>query len=350
MMDFSHRIAVGGREISRAAPVFIIAEAGVNHNGDVDRALRMIDEAAGAGVDAVKFQSFYCDDLLLRDTGKAPYQKQTGIADQSQFDMLSKLRLSLEEHEVLKDHCCRKDVLYLTTPFDERSLDEIDKLNVSAYKVASTDTTNLPFLKRVASKNKPILLSTGMSYLEEVAVGLEEINSLNKDVILLQCTANYPVRDEEVNLRVIQTFADTFDILVGFSDHSVGIGAGPYAIPFGVSVIEKHFTLDKSLTGPDHRASLSVEELHSFVGEIRRAETFMGSRVKIPLACELATRKALQKCLVTRTPVAKGEAFSASNIVAKRTGGHGISPLYFDDVVGNRAGRGYAANEVVELP
>lgn len=349
-MEFRQRIVLGGREISRTSPVFIIAEAGVNHNGDLDRALRMIDEAAGAGVDAVKFQSFHCDDLLLPNIDKAPYQKQAGGEPQSQFEMLSKLRLSLEQHEVLKDRCRQRNVLYLTTPFDERSLDEIDKLNVSAYKVASTDTTNLPFLKKVASRNKPILLSTGMSYLEEIASALKVVSAVNKDVVLLQCTANYPIRDEEVNLRVLRSFADTFDILVGFSDHSTGVGAGPCAVSLGASVIEKHFTLDRSLPGPDHQASLSVEDLYSFVREIRRAETFMGSRVKMPIACEIATRKALQKCLVTRRPVVKGEAFSEVNITAKRTGGHGVSPVYCDDVIGRKADRNYSANEVIELP
>src|SRR5688572_26811182 len=229
-MTFSKRIKIGRRQIGERQPVFIIAEAGVNHGGNMTLAFRLIDIAAEAGADAVKFQAFRTEHLILPDVEKAPYQKNTTSGHESQSDMLRKLELQKEQYAELKDYCARKNILFLITPFDEISLKELESIGVSAYKIASTDATNLPFLKKIAKIGKPIFLSTGMCYMKEVEAALKEISRWNKKVVLLQCTANYPVRDEEVNLNVITTFKDNFDMLVGYSDHSVGIGAAPYAV------------------------------------------------------------------------------------------------------------------------
>lgn len=258
-MNFNKNINVGDFSLNTESPIFIIAEAGVNHNGDLEIAKKLIDLASEAGANAVKFQTFKTENLILKDVQKAQYQKKTTDSKESQFEMLKKLEVSKEQNQELKKYCKKKSIIFLTTPFDEKSLDDLDDLNLLAYKIASTDTTNLPFLKKIAKKGKPIFLSTGMSYLTEVKIALETIYEYNKDVVLLQCTANYPIKNNEANLNVINTYKKCFDVLLGYSDHSVGIGAAPYSVPMGVVVVEKHFTYDKNLSGPDHKASLSPE-------------------------------------------------------------------------------------------
>jgi N,N'-diacetyllegionaminate synthase len=346
-MKFASEIKIGRRKISPSAPCFIIAEAGVNHGGDIDLAYRLIDIAAGSGADAVKFQAFRTEHLILDNVEKAPYQKSTTASTESQFDMLKKLELKFEQYRLLKDHCKKKNILFLITPFDEASLEELEKVGVEAYKIASTDTTNLPFLKRVAKTRKPILLSTGMCYMSEVKAALEEIHPFNKKVVLLQCTANYPIKDEEANLNVITTFQTKFRMLTGYSDHSVGVGAAPYAVPMGAVVLEKHFTTDKSLPGPDHLASLSPGELKQFVQQVRHIEKYMGSFIKEPIAPEKKTRKSLQKCLVAAKAIKKGQVIRESDIIAKRTGGNGISPIAYRKVVGKKAKKNYHVNDII---
>jgi len=217
-----------------------------------------------------------------------------------------------------------------------------------AYKVASTDTTNLPFLKKIAKKGKPIFLSTGMSYLSEVKSALETIYEYNKDVVLLQCTANYPIQDNEANLAVINTYRDNFDILLGYSDHSAGVGAAPFAIPMGAKVVEKHFTLNKADEGPDHAASLSPGELIDFVKTVRRVDTYMGSEIKEPSLSEQNTRKSLQKCMVASQDIKKGDLFNNDNLVAKRTGGVGISPIEVHKLLGVKTTKSYKKNQIIE--
>jgi N,N'-diacetyllegionaminate synthase len=348
-LTFNTNIKIGTLNINAQSPIFIIAEAGVNHNGDMDLAFKMIDRAKEAGADAVKFQAFKTQELILESVEKAPYQKKSTAASESQFSMLKKLEVSVAQFSDLKKYCHDQNILFLVTPFDEVSLEELDSLNLEAYKVSSTDLTNLPFLKKIAQKKKPIILSTGMSYLEEVRLALKEILPFNKDVILLHCTANYPVQDNEVNLSVLGTLKETFEILTGYSDHTPGIGASPYAVPFGIKVLEKHFTLDKTMVGPDHKASLDIPELKKYIEEVRRVESYLGSPIKQPQESELATRASLQKSFVARKAIQKGEIFSEDNLVAKRCGGKGISPIKTHQVMGLPSPKNFDANEIVVI-
>jgi len=348
MMQFNKSIRIGSSEISEDSSVFVIAEAGVNHNGNMDLARQLIDAAVNSGADAVKFQSFSTDNLILKGVEKAPYQIEATTVGRSQFDLLKNLEITKEQTKQLKNYCQSNGIVFLTTPFDEHSLHELDELGLPAYKIASTDITNLPFLKKVAQKQKPIILSTGMAYLSEVTMALNEICRFNKDVIILQCIANYPIKDDEVNLNVIKTYKEQFDILVGYSDHSMGIGAGPFSVISGAKVVEKHFTLDKKLEGPDHRMSLDPDELKLFVEHIRKAEKYLGSGDKAPTSSELKTRKSLQKYLVAVKTIQKGEIFSEDNLVAKRTGGSGVSPIHYENIFGKKANRNYLANEVID--
>lgn len=348
-MNFDKEINIQDKLISNDSRTFVIAEAGVNHGGDMKIAKQLIDIASDAGADAVKFQAFKTENLILEDIKKATYQKKTTGSNETQYEMLKKLEVTMDQNKELKNYCIKKNIIFLTTPFDEQSLDDLDDIDLPAYKIASTDTTNIPFLRRVAKKNKPIILSTGMSYLSEVKLALKTINEFNNEVILLQCTANYPIKDNEANLAVINTYKEHFNILVGYSDHSVGVGAAPYAVSMGAKVVEKHFTISKANAGPDHAASLSPEELKEFIGIIRKVDSFMGTSIKEPSNSELETRQSLQKCLVASCHIKKGDIFSNKNIIAKRTGGQGISPIEFDNIVGQVANRNFAANEVIAI-
>jgi N-acetylneuraminate synthase len=347
-MNFNKTIKIGKYIISDSSQVFIIAEAGVNHNGDMDIAKKLINVAVDAGANAVKFQAFKAENLILEDTDKAPYQRRTTAGDETQFEMLKNLEITKEQNLELLNYCRKKDIIFLTTPFDEFSLDELDDLKLPAYKVSSTDLTNLCFLKKIAQKGKPIILSTGMSYLSEIEIALLEIYHINKDVILLQCTANYPIEDNEANLNVIVSYKDKFNILVGYSDHSKGIGASPYAVPMGAKVIEKHFTYDKALKGPDHKSSLYPKELSLFVKQIRKVEEYLGSYIKIPSLSETETRDSLQKCFVAAESIKKGEKLTEDNLVAKRTGGIGISPIYYKNLFGKIASKNYRKDEIID--
>ncbi len=327
--------------------VYVIAEAGVNHGGNIDLAKKMIDIAAKAGADAVKFQAFRTDHVIIENVEKAPYQLANTDKKQSQADMLRALELKKESYTVLKNYCQQKNIDFLITPFDEFSLVELEEVGVEVYKIASTDTTNIPFLRKIAKTGKPIILSTGMCYLHEVEAAVNAILPLNKNLILLQCTANYPIKDEEANLNVLLTFKEKFDCILGYSDHTIGLGAALYAIPMGARVVEKHFTLDKSLEGPDHKASLSPEELKAFVLEVLKIEKYLGSTVKKPTDSELLTKKSLQKCLVAATPIMKNEKFTEQNLIAKRTGGIGISPLDYDEILGTLAPKDFKKNDII---
>jgi len=347
-MKFNKQIFIDKYLLSNNSKVFIIAEAGVNHNGSLETAKRLIDVAKESEVDAIKFQAFKTNQLILDNVEKAPYQKRT-LSDESQFEMLQKLEFSQEQNIELMRYCQKKDLIFLTTPFDEESLSALDELDLPAYKVSSTDLTNMPFLQNIAQKNKPIMLSTGMSYLSEVEMALKMIHPFNQNVILLQCSTNYPLRDDEVHLEVMNTFKKNFDILIGYSDHSFGIGAAPYAVAMGAKVIEKHFTLDKNMPGPDHKASLSPEELIQLVKEIRKVERYLGDSLKIPTLAEIQNRKAMQKNLVAAIDIEKGELFSVENTASKRTGGIGISPLYYEEVLGKTARKKFKKNDIIDL-
>lgn len=348
-MNFNKFVQISERIIGQNEKAFIIAEAGVNHNGDMKLAKRMIDVAVEAGVDAVKFQTFKAEKLILKNIDKAPYQKVTTNRNETQYDMLKRLEVTKEQTVELIEYCKGKNIIFLSTPFEKTSLDELDELGVQAFKIAATDLTNIQFLRQVAEKGKPIILSAGMCYLEEVQRALGAIYPINKDVVLLQCTANYPIRNDEANIKVVQTFLEKFNIIVGYSDHSQGVGASPYAVALGAKVIEKHFTLDKNMEGPDHRASVTPDELRKLVLDIRRVEEYLGDGIKIPTCSEQMTRKSLQKCLVANQVIKRGEIFNENNIVAKRTNGEGISALYYDSIVGNVANRDYQVDEVIQM-
>lgn len=345
--SFEKEFYIENRRISADDPAFIIAEAGVNHNGDMELAKRLIDVAVEAGVDAVKFQSFKTADVILSNVTKAPYQKKTTDANESQYDMLKKLEVSYEQNRLLKEYCSANHIIFLSTPFEKKSLDELCSLDIAAIKIAATDITNIHFLRQIAQKGKPMILSAGMCYLEEVRMALQAIYPINRQVVLLQCTANYPIADGEANLNVIDTLKREFDILVGYSDHSEGIGASPYAVAKGAKVVEKHFTIDKTIAGPDQRASVTPQELKQLVGEIRKVEKYLGTGIKTPTCSEQFTRKSLQKCLVAATEIEKDTLFNENNVVAKRTNGEGISALYFDNVMGRRAKRHYFKDDII---
>ncbi len=349
IMRFNREIKIGNYTISDSSSTFIVAEAGVNHNGDMTLAKKMIDTAVEAGVNAVKFQAFKADNLILKNVRKAPYQSVTTSSSETQYEMLKRLEITRVQTQELMQYCKEKNIMFLSTPFEKASLDELDEMGVSAFKVAATDLTNIQFLRQVAEKGKPIILSAGMCYQEEVRRALEAIYPINRDVVLLQCTANYPIRDTEANVNVIRTFGDAFDVLVGYSDHTQGVGASPFAVAVGAKVIEKHFTLDKNMEGPDHKASVTPDELKQLVTDIRRVEKYLGDGVKMPTCSEQMTRKSLQKCIVASRKICCGEQFTAENIVAKRTNGEGISAVYFDDIVGREAVRDYKVDEIIDI-
>ena len=346
-LEFNKTIKIGGKTISIGGPTFIIAEAGVNHGGDMSKAYAMIDLAVEAGADAVKFQTFKADQLILQNVDKAPYQLKTTDSKESQYNMLKRLEVTLEQNQNLLRYANEKNIIFLTTPFDETSLNELVDLDIPAYKVASTDLTNLVFLEKIALQNKPIFLSTGMSYLSEIELALKTIYQFNKNVVLMQCTANYPIEDHEANLNVLNAFKEKFNILLGFSDHTVGVGAAPYAVPMGAVMIEKHFTLSKMDEGPDHMASLKPEELISFVKEIRKVDKYLGSWVKIPTLSETQTRASLQKYIVAKAEINVGDRFDSHNITSKRTGGLGISAIYEKDFYGLISKSKFKKNDII---
>lgn len=322
---------IGNKTIGPNSPCFIIAEAGINHNGNIEIAKKLIDTAVKAEVDAVKFQTFKTENVILTDIEKAPYQKETTDCDENQTEMIKKLEIDKNFHEVLIDYCKKKNIIFLSTPYDKDSLQLLVELKVSAIKIASTDTTNFLFLEEVAKCKKPIILSTGMSTLAEIEQAYKCLreNGCEK-IALLKCTSNYPTTNNEVNLRAMTTLENIFDAIIGFSDHTEGIGASPYAIAMGAKIVEKHFTVDKNMEGPDHQASLSPEELINWVKDIRTVEEILGNREIGPTKSERENRKSLQKCIVTNIRIKEGDIINRENITSKRTGGIGIpaSDLY----------------------
>ena len=313
-------------EVGEILAVFIIAEAGVNHNGSVEIAKKLIDIAAEAGCDAVKFQTFSADKLVTKDSQMAEYQKANTKKDQSQYEMLKKLELSYADFLELKEYCEFKGIQFLSTPFDEDAVDSLEELEVEIYKISSGDITNKPFLKHVAKKHKPIILSTGMSTMEEIKEAVAWIyEEGNKDVTLLHCTSSYPTLFSEVNLKAIGTLKNRFNTRVGYSDHTLGIEVSIAAVAVGAEVIEKHFTLDNNMEGPDHKASLEPDELVKLVKSIRNIELAMGNGEKIPSPKEIKIMKVVRKSIVTKEAINKGTIISEDMLCYKRPG-TGIEP------------------------
>jgi N,N'-diacetyllegionaminate synthase len=330
---------------------FIIAEAGVNHNGDVNLALRMIDEAAKAGVDAIKFQTFDAAQVISSSLGKAQYQKGTTLPDESQLDMLKKLQLSHTHFETLFDYCRKRGLAFISSPFDLDSIRFLHKLGVEIIKIPSGEITNLPYLQRIGSLGKPIIMSTGMSVLKEIktAIKILKDNGTPKNKItLLHCTTEYPSPYEDVNLRAMLSMKEIFNVPVGYSDHTLGIEIAIAAAALGAHVIEKHFTLDRNLDGPDHRASMDPQQMQQLVQAIRHVEVGLGDGEKKPAPSELKNMPYVRKSIVASHEIRKGDTFSNKNITVKRPG-TGISPMRWNEVIGRTAKRHFKEDELIEL-
>ncbi|HBR30286.1 MAG TPA: N-acetylneuraminate synthase [Firmicutes bacterium] len=325
---------------------FIIAEAGVNHNGDLDIAKKLVDAAVEAGVDAIKFQTFKADHLVTKEAPKAAYQK-ANTGDGGQYEMLQKLELSVEDHLILQKYCQERGIIFLSTPFDFESADLLESLELPCYKVSSGDLPNLPFLAYIGQKNKPVLLSTGMANLGEVESAVETIYSTgNREVILLHCTSNYPTDYEDVNLQAMLTMKEAFKLPVGYSDHTVGIEIPIAAVALGARVIEKHFTLDQSMAGPDHRASLEPRELKRMVAKIRNIEKAMGDGIKRCAKSEENTKKLVRKSIVAKRDILEGEKMTTNNLTFKRPG-NGLKPECIKEILGKIAGRMIKKDQII---
>lgn len=324
--------------------VFVIAEAGVNHNGSLDTAKALIDVAAQAGADAVKFQTFSADALVLQSAEKAEYQKQTSGAAESQYEMLKRLELSRSDHEVLVNECKRCGIQFCSTAFDFDSIRFLDSLDISFMKVPSGEITNLPYLRMVNACRRPVILSTGMATMDEVDAALEVFT--NCDVTLLHCTTEYPCPYDSVNLRAMLKLKDRFGRPVGYSDHTQGLEVSVAAVALGASVIEKHFTLSRDMEGPDHRASLEPAELKAMVAAIRNVERALGSGNKRPDSIEMKNIAVARKSIVAKRAIRKGEIFSEDNLTTMRPG-TGTSPMRWDDVIGAAAARDYAPGDLI---
>ncbi len=330
-------VELGSRKIGPGYSCFIIAEAGVNHNGDVGLARRLVDVAVEAGADAVKFQTFKADRLVTPDAPKADYQLHATGGGRSQLEMLRQLELSPEAHRELFSYCRQRDILFMSTPFDEESTDLLEHLGVPIYKIPSGEITNLPFLAYVASKGKPMIISTGMSNLDEVKAAVRTIEDAgNASVVLLHCVSAYPTSPIDANLRAMHTMEKEFDVPVGYSDHTPGIEVALAAATLGACVIEKHFTLDRSLPGPDQGASLDPKELSALVQGVRVVEKALGHARKEPAACEANIAAVVRKSLVAARDIPRGTVLTDELIAIKRPG-TGLPPVLRSQLVGRIA-------------
>lgn len=348
-IELMRAVGIGDRLIRVGAAAFIIAEAGVNHNGDLGTARALIDVAANAGADAVKFQTFHADHVATPEAPKAGYQLQTTSEAESQLEMLRRLELSPAAHRELQAYCQERGVVFLSTPFDEAAADFLEELGVPAFKISSGDLTNSPLLEHVAHKGKPVILSTGMANLEEVSEAVTVLRAAGcDDLILMHCVSNYPASPADVNLRAIRTMQAAFDVPVGFSDHTEGVELALAAVAIGACVIEKHFTLDRNLPGPDHRASLEPAELQLMIRGIRKVESALGDGRKTAAASELDTARVARRSLVAARDVSAGAVLERNMIVLKRPG-TGLSPSLLGTVIGRRARRNIAGGSLLEL-
>lgn len=329
--------------------VFIIAEAGVNHNGSLEVAKKLVDKAVEAGVDAVKFQTFKTENIVCKTAAKAEYQKDTTDAEESQFEMLKKLELTPQMHDELIKYCKEREIQFLSTPFDLDSIDYLNSLDIPIMKVPSGEITNYPYLKKVGMTKKPVILSTGMSELEELrdAVKVLQDNG-NEDITVLHCNTEYPTPYGDVNLRAMLELKEKLNLKVGYSDHTLGIAIPIAAVAMGAEVIEKHFTLDKNMEGPDHKASLEPDELKAMVRAIRSVEEALGVGEKKPSESEKKNLAVARKSIVAKRKIVKGELFTEDNLTVKRPG-HGISPMRWNEMMGKIANRNYEVDELIEL-
>ena len=354
---------------------FVIAEAGVNHNGSLDRAREMVDAAAEAGADAVKFQSFTAERIVIRKAPKAEYQKRMTDPAESQYEMIKRLELDRLSHRRLIQHSRKRKIQFLSTPFDLESLQMLmGEFHLPMAKISSGDLTNAPLLLKAAQWKKPVILSTGMSSLADIETALGVLafgytgadrkpstqefkrsffsekgqKALRKMVTLLHCTTEYPAPFQEVNLRAMKVMNSAFGLPVGYSDHTEGISVAIAAVALGAVMIEKHFTMDRDLPGPDHRASIEPDELKAMIDSIRQVETALGAKRKIPVPSEQKNRVVAQKSLVAAKAIRRGEPFTEANITVKRPG-TGLSPVFYWDILGRRAQKDYVSDEAILL-
>jgi len=330
-------VDIGGRIVGAGQPCFVIAEAGVNHNGDPEIARRMIRVASDAGADAVKFQTFTADRLVTAEASKADYQRASSDDSESQRDMLRRLELPRNCYPDLLRACSKANILFMSTPFDEESADFLDGLGMSVFKIASGEVTNLPFLEHVARKSKPMIVSTGMSDLEDVRQAVAAIAAArNSQVVLLHCVSNYPAEPAAVNLRAMATLAETFHVPVGYSDHVLGNEVALAAVALGACVIEKHFTLNRRLPGPDHPASAEPTELRTLIDGIRKVESALGDGKKVPAGSEAAIAAIARKSLIAAVQIPRGTVVADVHLAVKRPG-TGLPPAARPAIVGRRA-------------
>jgi N-acetylneuraminate synthase len=333
------KVKIGDRWIGEDEPCFIIAEAGSNHNRDFNQALKLIDVAVKAGADAVKFQTYSAEKLYSKKTPKMSYLKKENLIKEGEsvWDLIKRIEMPREWHKDLADYCTEKELVFLSTPFDLKAVDELEEVGVLAYKIASFEITHLPLLEHTAKTKKPIILSTGMADLSDIELALDVMyRQGNKNVILLHCAINYPPRYEDLNLRAMETMRQAFQLPVGFSDHTLGITSDIAAVALGASVIEKHFTLDRKLPGPDHPFALEPDELKSMVKAIRDTEKALGSQIKKHTEAEEEMYRLARRSLVAACNIPKGAVITCEMIEVKRPG-YGIPPKMLDIVVGRTA-------------
>lgn len=328
-------------------PVFIIAEAGVNHNGSLDLALKLVDAAKESGADAVKFQTFQAELLATRSAHKAAYQERMTSDSESQFDMLRRLELDAAAHQEIRQHCRKVGIQFMSSPFDEQSADLLESLDVPIFKVPSGEITNLPFLEHLARKGRPLIVSTGMSTLAEVEEAVRVVQAAGAtQLTLLHCVTEYPAPYDQINLRAMQTLKTAFGLPVGYSDHTPGIEIAIAATALGAEVIEKHFTLDRSLSGPDHAASLEPAELAGMVRSIRHVEAALGNGIKTPAPCELTNMSVARKSVVAARELCAGHQLASGDLVIKRPG-NGISPSLLPALIGRTLRMSLAKDQVI---
>jgi len=330
--------------------VFIIAEAGVNHNGSIELAKKLIDVASDAGADAVKFQTFKAEKLVSKSAQKAAYQKENmDDGDDSQLNMLKKLELDTKTHKELIAYCKDKGIMFLSTPFDLESIEMLDSLGLKIFKIPSGEITNLPYLRAIAKLNKKVVLSTGMATMDEVrdAFNILVQNGTKKEnITILHANTMYPTPMEDVNLRAMLSIEKELDVAVGYSDHTLGIEVDIAAVALGATLIEKHFTLDKSMEGPDHKASLEPDELKAMVTGIKNIEKALGSDEKKPSPSESVNIEIARKSIVAARDIKKGEYFSEDNLTTKRPA-KGVSPMKWDEILGSKAQKDYEEDELI---
>ena len=331
--------------------VFIIAEIGVNHNGSLELAYRLIDEAVKAGADAVKFQTSRVDNVVSRFAPKADYQKKATGIDESQLEMIKKLKLNYDDHPKLIEYCKSRKTQFLSSPFDIEAIDSLDRWGLDTLKIPSGEITHLPYLRKIGSLNKELILSTGMSSMPEVKQALEiliQAGTDKKNITILHCNTEYPTPFEDVNLNAMLTIRKELGVKVGYSDHTLGIEVPIASVALGAEVIEKHLTLNRNMEGPDHKASLEPEEFSAMIEGIRRIEKAMGDGVKRCSVSEAKNKPVARKSIVAARDIESGETFSKDNLAVKRPG-NGISPMRWDEIIGRTAERDFSADEMIEV-